>query len=83
VLRSVLKRPHRALLALGLEGVLGESGSQSRRFYDVLLLRSSRGAARRALLSSGGTRETRGPCTQRACMIQNMLPRADHTEAHA
>jgi hypothetical protein len=35
VLRSVLKRPHRALLALGLEGVLGESGSQSRCFYRV------------------------------------------------
>jgi hypothetical protein len=27
----VLKRPRRALLALGLEGVLGESGSQSRK----------------------------------------------------
>jgi hypothetical protein len=37
VLRSVLKKPHRvrSLLALGLEGALGESGSQSRRFYRV------------------------------------------------
>jgi hypothetical protein len=31
----VLKRLHRVLLALGLEGVLGESGSESRRFYLV------------------------------------------------
>jgi hypothetical protein len=28
VLRSVLKKKHRALLALGLEGVLGKSGSR-------------------------------------------------------
>ena len=42
----MLKRLHRVLLALGLEGVLGESGSESRRFY----LTSSKKALKNAAL---------------------------------
>jgi hypothetical protein len=68
VLRRVLKRPHRALLSLGLEGVLGESGSQSRRFYRVP---DGGGAVLTAAIFFGGG----GLYTARACAHPPPPPR--------